>query len=98
MQQERGGACSFAVGSQLPLLSRTKDCEELKPKPKEKWIFVYEKSEETKHRTECFAEADRYRCMRCGKESKYMKMLGKCSGPKFLSKNSENGEDDTWRP
>ena len=38
-----------------------KDCEELKPKPKEKWSFVDKKSEETKHRTEWCAEADRYR-------------------------------------
>ena len=44
-----------------------KDCEELMPKPKEKWIFVDKKSEETKHRTEWCAEADRYRCMRCGR-------------------------------
>ena len=32
------------------------------------------------------AEADRYRCMRCGRGSKYMKMPGRCNGPKFLSK------------
>ena len=63
-----------------------KDCDELKPKPKEKWIFVDKKSEETKHRTEWCAEADRYRCIRCGRGSKYMKTPGKCEGPKFLSK------------
>ena len=34
------------------LAGEWKDCEELKPKPKEKWIFVDKKSEETKHRTE----------------------------------------------
>ena len=39
MQQEReGGVRSFAVCSQ-----QRKDCEELKPKPKEKWIFVDQK-------------------------------------------------------
>ena len=27
-----------------------------------------------------------YRCMRCGRGSKHMKMLGRCNGPKFLSK------------
>ena len=40
-----------------------KDCEEIKPKPKEQWV---------------------YRCMRCGRGSKYMKMPGKCTGPKPL--------------
>ena len=32
-------------------LEERKDCEELKPKPKEKWIFVNKKSEGAKHRT-----------------------------------------------
>ena len=69
------------------LVEEWKDCEELKPKLKEKWSFVDKKSEGTKHRTEWCAEADRYRCMRCGRGSKYMKMPGKCTGPKFLSKS-----------
>ena len=56
------------------LLEEWKDCEELKPKPKEKRIFVNKKSEEKKHQTEWCAEADRYRCMRCGTGSKYVKM------------------------
>ena len=37
----------------------------------------------------------RYRCMRCGKSSKHMKMPGKCAGPNFLSicfAFFENGE------
>ena len=46
------------------LVEEWKDCEDFKPKPKEKWTFVYKKSEGTKHRTEWCAEADRYRCMR----------------------------------
>ena len=29
-----------------------KDCEEVKPKPKEKWVFVEKKIENTMHRTE----------------------------------------------
>ena len=45
------------------------------------------KSEGTKHRTEWCAEADRYRCMRCGRGSKCMKLPGRCTGPKFLSKS-----------
>ena len=64
------------------LVEQWKDCEELKPKPKERWIFVDKKSEETKHRTEWCAETDRYRCMRCGRGSKYIKMLGKCTSTK----------------
>ena len=94
MQQEREevyAALQCAASFQC-LVEEWKDCEELKPKPKEKWIFVDKKSEETKHRTEWSAEADRYRCMRCGRGSKYMKMPGKCTGPKFLSENF-----GTWR-
>ena len=67
------------------LVEEWKDCEELVPKPKEKWIFVDQKREETKHRTEWYAEANKNRCMRCGRGSKYMKMPGKCTGPKYLS-------------
>ena len=75
------------------LVEEWKDCEEFKPKPKEKWIiFVGKKSEGTKHRTEWCAAADRYRCVRCGRGSKYVKMPGQCTGPKFLSTNLEN-----WR-
>ena len=63
-----------------------KGCEEIKLKPKEKWTFV-DKKRETNNRTEWCAEASRYRCMRCGKSSKHMKMPGQCAGPKFLSTN-----------
>ena len=56
------------------LMKEWKDCEELEPKPKEKWRFVDKKSEGMKHRTEWFAEAGKYRCLRCGRGSKYMKM------------------------
>ena len=42
---------------------------------------------QSRKRTEWCAEADRYRCMRCGRGSKYMKMPGRCNGPKFLSKS-----------
>ena len=48
------------------LVEQWKDCEELKPKPKGKWIFVDNKSENVKHRTQWRAEADKYRCMGCG--------------------------------
>ena len=68
------------------LVEEWKDCEELSSNPKEKWSFVGKRRERMKHRTEWCAEANRYRCMRCGNGSKYMKMPGRCDGPKFLSK------------
>ena len=46
----------------------------VEPKPKEKWTFVDQKREETMHRTEWCAEADRHRCMKRGGGSKYMEM------------------------
>ena len=98
LQREREevyAALQYAA-SFLCLVEKWKDCEELKPKPKEKWIFVDKKSEEAKHRTEWCAEADRYRCMRCGRGSKYMKMPGKCTGPKNCQKVWNHGEDDIW--
>ena len=66
-----------------------KDCEELKPNSKEKWTSV-EEGGDTKHRTGWCAEADKYRCMRCGRGSNYMKMPGKCTGPKIF--NQKNGK------
>ena len=92
MQQEREEvhvALQYAASFHC-LVDQWKGCEELRPKPKEKWIFVDKTSEETKHRTWWCAEAGRYRCMRCGRGSTYMKMLGKCAGPKFLSKSLGN--------
>ena len=94
MQQEREEvyAALHCAASFHCLVERWKDCEELQPKQKEKLIFVDQKREETKHRTEWCAEADRYRCMRCGRGGKHMKMPGKCTGPKFLSKKFEKME------
>ena len=89
MQHEREevyAALQYAASFHC-VVEQWKDCEELKPKPKEKRIFVDKKSEESKHRTEWCAEADKYRCMRCGRGSKYMKMPGRCNGPKFMSQS-----------
>ena len=61
-------------------------CEELKLKAKEKWIFVDKKSVERSIKQS--GEADRNRCMTCGRGGKYLKMPGKCTGPKFLSKKA----------
>ena len=68
------------------LVEEWKDCEELRPKPKEKWSFVDKRRERMKHRTECCAEANSYRCMRCGKGSEDMKTPGRCDGSKRLGK------------
>ena len=89
MQQEREyvyAALQYAA-SFRGLVEERNDCEELKPKPKEKWTFADHKREETKQRTELCAEASKYRCMRCGRSSKFMKMPGKCTVPKYLSEN-----------
>ena len=69
------------------LVEEWKDCEELKPKPKEKRIFVDKKREAMRHRTEWRAEANKFRCVRCGRGSKCMNMPGRCTGPKYLSEN-----------
>ena len=68
------------------LVEEWKDCEELKPKPKEKRLFVDKKSEETKHRMEWCGSRQVPMYERCGRGSNYMKMPGICTGPKFLSK------------
>ena len=92
MQQEREevyAALQYAASFQC-LVEEWKDCEELKPKPKGKWLFVDKKSEDTKHRTEWCAETNKYRCMQVSmhevwKKKETLKMPGKCAGPKFLS-------------
>ena len=56
------------------------------------WIL-----EQAKHRTEWCAEADRYRCMRCGRGSKYMKMPGRCTGPKSCQKFWKVGKTPSGR-
>ena len=50
-------------------------------KSENSWI---RKSEEAKHRTERHADAHKFRCMRCGRGNKYMKIKGKRTGPKYL--------------
>ena len=61
-----------------------------------KWIFVDQKREETKQRTEWCAEANKYRCMRCGRGSTYMKMQGQCT--QYLSKIRGSGKATFGRP
>ena len=69
MQQEREEeflALQYAA-TFCCLVEEWTDCEELRPEPKEKWVFMEKKSENTTHRTEWCADAGKYRCMRCGR-------------------------------
>ena len=97
MQQEREevhAALQYAASFHC-VVEEWKDCEELKPKPKEKWIFVDKKSYGTKHRTEWCAQANKYHCMRCGRGSKYTKMQGTMHRTKiFVGKFWASGESD----
>ena len=91
IQKERGNvyaALQYAA-SFRSLVEEWKDCEELKPRSKEKLIFVDKKMEETKHQTEWCASAGNSQCMGCGRGSKYMKMQGTCAGPNCLVKYSK---------
>ena len=63
------------------LVKAWKDCEELKPKPKEKWIFVDKIREETKHRTEQVSMCEVWREMH--------------RTDILVGKILENGESDT---
>ena len=45
----------------------------IQPKPKEKWTFVNKKGKARKHRNEKRAAANKYRCMRCGRDSGHVK-------------------------
>ena len=80
------------------LVEEWKDCEELKPQPKEKFIFVDKKLEVTKHQTEWSAKARKYRCVRCGSMKIKVKMYRtKILGEEF-GKMGVSGiwEDMTW--
>ena len=80
VQQVREEVCAALqyAASFHCLVEEWKDCEELKPKLREKWRFIDKGREGMKHRTEWCAEADR--CVRCGRGSKYIKMPGRCIG------------------
>ena len=89
MQQEREevyAAWQYAASSHHPV-EQWKDRGEHKPKPKEKWTFVDQKREETKHRTEWCAEASRYRRMRCGKSKQIHEDARKMRRTKNLSED-----------
>ena len=62
-----------------------KDCEELKPKPKEKWSFVDKRCEGMKHRTECRQGEVLIWCRKCSGYAKRRmgpKLMNCCNGEK----------------
>ena len=61
MQQERKEMCVALqhAASFHCLVEEWKDCEEIRPKPREKWIFVDKRRGKMKHRTEWCAEANK---------------------------------------
>ena len=85
IQQEREevyAALQYAASFHCSV-AEWKECEKLKPKSKEKWIFVAKKIEGKKHQTEWCATANKYLCMRCGRSSMHMKIKRNCAGPKW---------------
>ena len=84
VQQEREdvfAALQYAASFHC-LVEEKKDCEELKPK-----LSLTRKMNNLSIGREWCAQAKKYRCMRCGKGSKCMKMPRQCTGPRYLSKN-----------
>ena len=62
----------------------------LSPGQQKKRTFVKKKEEAKKHQTEWCATANKYRCLRCGRSSKHVKMQGECQGPKWLREGSKH--------
>ena len=90
--QQRGVFRGTAVRSSLTLSGGDDwhDCEELKPNPKDKWIFVEHRVEAQKHRTEWCAATSTHCCMRCGRNSEKMKLPGQCEGPQVVGKDGNH--------
>ena len=64
------------------------DCEELKPEPKEvENSWTKKKGEVKKHRTEWCGTTCKYRCTRCVRNSKKMKMPEMCEGLRWMGKD-----------
>ena len=85
--RKRGSLRGLAARGQLSLSGGNgQDCEELKPKAEEKIDFSWiRKTEGHQASNESgVLRPNEYRCMRCGRSSKYMKKPGKCKGPKFI--------------
>ena len=69
------------------MVEKWHDCEELQPKPQNKWTCV-KKVEAKKHRTGVVCDSKNgYRCMRCGRSSNNVNMPGKCEDPRWWGKD-----------
>ena len=82
-KREEAHAALYCAATLHILVEEWNDYEELRPKPKAKWVFENNTGEAKKHRTEWCVAANEYRCVRCGKSSKHMKMQGACEGPRW---------------
>ena len=87
VKQEREEVHSLAVCGQFSLSGRGLErlCR-AQVAAERKVGFCGQEGKEARHQTEWCANDSKYRCMRCGKGSKWMKIQGECSGPKYLSK------------
>ena len=63
-REEESAALQYAAYFHC-LLEKCKDCEELKPKPKEQCFFVDKRRNVTRHRTEWCAAVNKSRSMKC---------------------------------
>ena len=73
------------------MVVRWKDCDELEPQPEK--TVNFRGTRVSKRSAERSGVRNQ---LEVWKNSKYMKVPGKCTGPKFLSKSLENGEGAVW--
>ena len=91
MQQEREEVCAAAASFPC-LVENGETVKNSSQSQKKKWNFVDQTREETKHRTERCAEANKCRCMRCGKRKQVHEDARKMHRTKILVKNARK-----WR-
>ena len=86
---KRGGVRGFTVCGQLSLFGGevARLCR-VQTKDKRKVNLRGPKMDAKKHSTEWCVATSRYRCMRCGRNCKKMKMPGKCEGARWLGRTS----------
>ena len=75
------------------MVEEWKDCEELKPKSREKWIFVNKKGKEASDGVVCDTEEVSVYEMR--KEQQEHEDARKCGGPKWLVEDSKHHKE-SW--
>ena len=89
MRKERRSVRSPAVRSQLSLFGgrhgKTVKNSSRSPRTKGRLSWTGIERKQGIDRS-VFAAVSKYRCLRCGRGSKYVKMQGKCTGPKYFEK------------